>query len=270
MSKKSNNDILVIPDAHAHPEHDNERFRALGEYILEHRPSVVVCIGDLADFPALSSYDEGTRNAWGRLYRRDCDATIEAQQLLWAAVNRHNAQRAKNKKSQYKPRRIFCTGNHEDRADRFVNSHPAMDGFVDWRVDCRIDEFWDEIYKFKEEVVVRGMSFAHYFPAGLTGQAVSGVTIARTMALKLSRSAVQGHSHVLSYYYTDRGPGQPIIENWACGCYSHPGQVEGWNRGTTPLWRYGVLHLHDVDEGQARGGYTWREQSWILRTYSGS
>ena len=40
---------LIIPDAHAHPEYDNERFDALGSLILKERPDVIICIGDFAE-----------------------------------------------------------------------------------------------------------------------------------------------------------------------------------------------------------------------------
>jgi hypothetical protein len=261
-----NNDILIIPDGHAHPQYDNDRFSALGEYILKHKPSVVVCIGDLGDFPSLSSYDEGTRNAWGRLYRADCDATIDAQRRIWGPVDAYNERRAKSKKSQYRPRRIFCTGNHEDRADRFVNAHPAMDGFIQWREDIQLDRYWTEFVDFKAEITVNGISFSHYFAGGLTGQPISGVNIARSMAMKLSRSAVQGHSHVMSYNYTDRGPDQARIECWSCGCFSHPEQVEGWNRNTTSMWRYGILHLRGVEDGEATEGWQWVEQKHLMKS----
>lgn len=267
MVKSNNNDILILPDGHAHPSHDNDRFDWLGQYILDTRPGTVVCIGDLADFQALSSYDEGTRNAWGRLYKADCDVAVDAQERLWAAVRQHNEQRAKNKKSQYKPRTIFCTGNHCDRADRFVNSHPAMDGFISWQKDIKLDDYWQEVYRFKDEAQVHGVSFSHYFSGGLTGAPISGVNIARSMTQKLSRSAVQGHSHVLSYGYTDRGPDAPIIECWSCGCYSHPEQVEGWNRNTVSAWRYGVLHLRDVMDGHAQAGWQWIEQTYLEKRY---
>ncbi len=267
--KKQNNDILIIPDGHAHPNLDNDRFDWLGEYILKTKPGTVICIGDLPDFPSLSSYDEGTGNAWNRLYVKDCEAAIDAQERIWCPTNEYNRKRAKHKKSQYKPRKIYCAGNHEDRADRFVNAHPNMAGFMEWRRDIKVDDYWSEFVGFKDEIDVHGVSFSHYFSGGLTGQPISGVNIARAMVLKLSRSAVQGHSHIFSYNYGDRGPGKPLIECWSCGCFSHPGHIEGWNRNTVATWRYGVLHLHNVRDGCPTDGWTWREQDYLRRQYEG-
>ena len=74
-------DILVIPDAHAQPAVDNERFSLLGRMICDVRPDVVVSIGDLFDLPSLSSYDVGRKSFEGRTYADDIDAGLEAQEL---------------------------------------------------------------------------------------------------------------------------------------------------------------------------------------------
>ena len=50
--------LLIIPDCHAHPDYDNNRFDWLGNLIIEERPDTILCLGDLADMPSLSSYDK--------------------------------------------------------------------------------------------------------------------------------------------------------------------------------------------------------------------
>ncbi len=39
------NKLLIIPDCHASPDYDNDRFIALGEFIVKEKPEVVVCLG---------------------------------------------------------------------------------------------------------------------------------------------------------------------------------------------------------------------------------
>jgi len=63
-------DLLIIGDPHAHPDYDNKRFTALGKYILKTKPDIIVCLGDFADMPSLSSYDKGTKGFEGRRYKR--------------------------------------------------------------------------------------------------------------------------------------------------------------------------------------------------------
>ena len=36
--------LLIIPDAHAEPNYDNDRFTWLGNLIFEEKPDVVVCL----------------------------------------------------------------------------------------------------------------------------------------------------------------------------------------------------------------------------------
>jgi len=75
--------LLIIPDPHANPDYNNERFRAAGRLLMEEQPECVVCLGDLADLPSLSSYDKGTKGFEGRRYKNYVAATINAQELLY-------------------------------------------------------------------------------------------------------------------------------------------------------------------------------------------
>jgi hypothetical protein len=53
---------VVIPDIQAKPGHSFRYLERIGEYIVEKKPDVIVCIGDFADMPSLSSYDVGTKS----------------------------------------------------------------------------------------------------------------------------------------------------------------------------------------------------------------
>ena len=91
--------LLVIGDPHAHPDYDNSRFTALGKFIAKERPQVIVCIGDMADMPSLSSYDRGTKGFEGRRYKKDVKAVIDAQKKLFAPIKRIRG---------YKPKLHMC------------------------------------------------------------------------------------------------------------------------------------------------------------------
>ena len=51
---------LVIPDVQVKPGHDYSFLKAIGNYIVKKRPDVIINIGDFADMPSLSSYDNGS------------------------------------------------------------------------------------------------------------------------------------------------------------------------------------------------------------------
>ena len=113
--------LLVIGDPHAHPDYDNSRFTALGKFIAKERPEYIVCIGDMADLPSLSSYDKGTKGFEGRRYMKDVNAVIDAQTKLFAPIK---------KIRNYKPKLYMTLGNHEDRISRAINSTPELDGTI--------------------------------------------------------------------------------------------------------------------------------------------
>jgi len=237
--------ILIIPDPHAHPDHDNDRFEALGKLILKERPDVIVCIGDLADMQALSSFDKGTKGFEGRRYRKDIDAAINAQTRLFKPVLTYNKRKAKNKEKQYKPRWVMTVGNHEDRIDRAINASPELDGAIG-QFDLKYEEFGWEVVPFKESITIAGIGFSHYFSSGIMSRPISGEHIAASLCNKLHMSAVQGHSHLFNHAERTRPDGQKIF-GLSVGCFSHPDQIEGWNKNSHHLWWRGIVILDDCD-----------------------
>src|SRR5262249_49481737 len=67
--------IAVIPDVQAKRGVKFNHLRAAGNYIAAKRPDVIVCIGDFADMPSLSTHDApGSRQAEMQRYQADIDA----------------------------------------------------------------------------------------------------------------------------------------------------------------------------------------------------
>ena len=216
-------DHLIIPDAHAHPGFDNQRFIALGNYIIEKRPPVIICIGDFADMPSLSSYDKGKRSFEGRRYKKDVEASIDAMNKMLEPTWKYNKKAGKNRR--YTPLKIMCGGNHDaDRVLRASNEHPELDGTVGVE-DLKFEDYGWKFYPFKTVAIVDGICYSHYFTSGVKGQAISGENIGRKMVATNHCSSVQGHSHVYNHYEHTRPDGQKLF-GLSCGCYTHPDMVE--------------------------------------------
>lgn len=237
--------ILVIPDPHAHPEYENSRFTALGKFILKEKPDVIVCIGDFADMPSLSSYDKGTKGFEGRRYKKDVEAVHDALTKLHTPVNRYNARRQKNKEKQYKPRWVMCLGNHEDRINRAVNSQPELDGAIGI-FDLKYEEFGWEVYPFMDAVVIEGIAFSHYFASGVACRPISGENIGKTLIAKNLMSSVQGHSHIFDHSERSRADGIKLF-GMSVGTFSHPEAKEGWNAGSHHMWWHGLVYIKETD-----------------------
>lgn len=261
------NKHLILPDPHAHPEYDNLRFRALGNYILEERPTHLICLGDYGDMPSLSSYDKGTRGFEGRRYQLDVDAVLDAQNELFAALAAYNKRRSSNKKAMYMPKLIMLGGNHDEaRIEKATQYAPELEGKM-LLSDLRYEEYGWHYVPFKNTIVLDGIAYSHYFPSGLTGTAISGENIGANLVRKLHMSCVQGHSHLYNHYEHTRPDGTKIF-GLSAGCYGHKDYNEGWCENTRHMWWRGIVVLHGTNHWP--GYYEKYEaitQSVIMRDY---
>jgi len=237
--------LLIIPDAHAAPGYDNERFTAAGQYLMRERPEHVVCLGDWADLPSLSSYDKGTKGFEGRRYKKDVISAIEAQEKFFAPLRKFNEQKRKNKERQYKPKFYMCLGNHEDRITRATNSAPELDGAISID-DLQYKKFGWKVIDFKSSLTLFGITFSHYFTTGISGRPISSVHLGHTLVSKLHCSAVQGHTHLYNHAEQTRPDGQKIF-GLSAGCFSHPDYTENWCSDTEHQWWRGVIMLKELD-----------------------
>src|SRR5690606_25332845 len=122
--------ILVIADAQVKPGIDTTHIRALGNYIVSKRPDIIVNIGDWFDFESLSSYDKGKKSFEGRRFKYDLEAGHNAMIELLEPLQKLQQQQRRFRKKVYQPEMHFTLGNHCDRADRFANENPEMEGIV--------------------------------------------------------------------------------------------------------------------------------------------
>ncbi|SVC46836.1 uncharacterized protein METZ01_LOCUS299690 [marine metagenome] len=255
---------LIIPDAHAHYQYDNQRFEWLGDFILDRKPEVIVHLGDFADMPALSKHGEGL-SFEGRRLKEDVEVTHDALKRMWGPVNKYNARRRKNKDKQYRPRKVITLGNHEDRINRHCEEHPALSEWLDISI-LNYENYFDEIHPYRVPVTIDQISYSHFFATGVSGRPISGENIGRALCGKLHASCVQGHSHVFDHAERVTATGQRIF-GLSAGCYVHPDYVEDWCRGTVQYWWRGIVILHDID---GEGYYDRMEHitmRWLEREY---
>lgn len=237
--------ILVIPDAHARPEHNNDRFDALGRFIVDKQPDVVVCIGDWADMPSLCLYDKGSKHAEGRRYQDDIVSANEALARTMLQVNK-----GYRKSRRKKPDFHITLGNHENRIDRAANLNPELYGKLS-TADLRFKEAGWIVHPFLAPLTLDGICFQHYFTSGILGKPIGGVNHARTLVLKNYQSSVCGHSHARDYYEDVRADGQRIF-GLVVGCYD-----DGVHHYTTEQrrWWSGLVMLHEAHDGEAEPAF---------------
>lgn len=253
-----NKRILVLPDVQAKPGVDFSFLRRIGMYMVEKKPDVVVCIGDFADMPSLSSYDKGKKSFEGRRYKRDIEAAQFAMQAFLGPLNEYNAKRRRNRKAEYRPRMVLTLGNHEERINRACNEDAKLDGVLSLK-DLAYEEYGWEVYPFLETVIIEGVAFAHYFVSGVKGNPASS---AAAQLRKANMSCIAGHQQGKQIAYATRADGSTITSIIAGSCYEHEEEYLGaqGNRHYR-----GFLMLHEVRDG--RFDEMWVSLDYINRRF---
>lgn len=226
--------VLVIPDAHAHPKKHNKRFEWLAGLIDEVRPDVIVCIGDFWDMPSLARFDKGKGLGEGLRYEKDIEAGLDAMDKLIRPSRR------------YKPRKVFALGNHEERIYRAANEDPALIGKLSYR-DLDLEKYGWEVMPFLEEFDIEGVSYAHYFTSGVMGRPIGGTHKGRALLQKGYKSATQGHDHLLSWALETRFDNVKVA-GLSCGCFFD--YYMEWAGPANKLWWRGVVLKRNCEYGQ--------------------
>lgn len=231
--------ILVLPDVQAKPGIDFSYLRRIGMYALEKRPDIIVCGGDFADMPSLSSYDKGKKSFEGRRYRRDVEAAQFAMQAFLGPIEEYN----KIAKRPYLPRKVLVYGNHEWRTVRATNDDAMLDGVLSLK-DLAYEEYGWEVHDFLEVVLIEGVAFSHYFTSGVMGRPV---TTAQALLTKKHMSCVAFHQQGLQIATSYRADGA-LLTAIICGsCYEH--DEDYLSPQGNKHWR-GFLMLNDVHDGR--------------------
>lgn len=221
----------VIPDCQVKPGVPIDHLEWAGHYISDKRPDVIVCIGDFADLPSLSSYDKGKRAAENRRYKHDVESVHKAMELLMAPI-----VRAKD----YKPRMVMTLGNHENRIVRYGDDNPELHESVSV-YDLGYEAWGWEVYPFLEVVKVDGIEYSHYFTTGVMGRAANS---AAAMLRERQCSCTMGHSQYYDMAIHKKTQQRALM----AGCfYQHDEDYLG-PQGND--YRRHIIFKHEVDEGR--------------------
>lgn len=242
----------VIPDCQVKPGVPLEHLEWAGNYIAEKRPDVIVCAGDFADVPSLSSYDKGKRSAENKRYKYDLEAVHRGMELLMTPIV---------KAPDYHPRLVMTLGNHEDRITRYANDNPAFDEHLSVK-DLGYEAWGWEVIPFLEVVKIGGVSYCHYFYNPNTGKPYAGANL-ETRLKTIGMSFTMGHQQGLSTAIRDLADGTRQRGLVAGSFYQHNEDYKG-PQGNGH-W-HGLIFKHEVREGN----YDLMEVSlgYLRRRYS--
>jgi len=233
---------FILPDVQAKPGQDFSFLRKIGSYVLEKKPEKIICLGDFADMPSLSSYVVGKKVFEGRRYTKDIEAAMDAMSAFLGPIREFNNKAKRNKEKLYRPEMHLTLGNHENRIERAINNDPKIEGLITLN-DLEYSTFGWKVYPFLDVVVIDGIAYSHYFTSGLMGRPA---TSANAQLNKTHMSCVSGHQQGLQIATGKTGDGRLIQSIIAGSCYEHDEEYLG--RQGNNHWR-GALMLNDVNDG---------------------
>jgi len=256
---------LIIGDAHVKPGQSLERFEWLAKFCIEHKPDVIVDLGDWEDMPSLSSYDIGKKSYEGRSYVADIESARQARILFQRGLEEFNESCRKRHTKGYYPTKIALGGNHfEGRINRAIELDRKLEGLINIHDGAAIEFGWDYI-PFLEPVAISGIMYSHYFTSGVMGRAISGEHPGYGLVTKQHCTCVQGHSHLLDMTSRTKPNGDRI---WGihAGCFLAEDQWEDYAGPANKMWSRGILLLDNVHEGDF-DSFTWTSVNRLKELY---
>jgi hypothetical protein len=215
--------VVVYSCAHADSTTSSLRFKALGNFLYDLKPDMVLDLGDGADMRSLNSYDERYPKALAsQSYEKDIESYNLSQELLRHPFRHHRKKR---------PFWVGFEGNHENRIKKYLAVNPRNEG-EKYGVSfshLQTDHYFDEYHEYENSgpaiALYDKVAYAHYFTSGNSSTATSGIHHAYSMVNNLGCSATCGHSHKRDMYFKDGGLPHGNI-GLVVGCYK--GGEEHW------------------------------------------
>lgn len=228
--------IFVIGDTQCKQGVDLEYMSWIGYYIAKKRPDVIVHIGDNWDLAALSSYDKGQLSAEGKRLNLDIEAGTKGMELIDAEIA---------KVKGYTPRKVITFGNHEHRADRFVQENPELEGLIGTEVLAATIPTW-EVHPFLKPVQIHGIFFQHFVANPMSGKPYGGTV--QNILKNTGNSFVMGHKQVLDIAIRPTLDGRHQLGVIVGACYKHDEGYKGY-QGNNHF--RGCVMLTEVTDGYA-------------------
>jgi hypothetical protein len=245
--------ILILPDSHSKPGVPMRRFHWLARYLIDTEPDVLLCLGDLADMPSLSSYDGSILTGTSRKKASFNNRNIQSD---FAAANH-----AITFLNEFRGKKIFLMGNHEERINRALSNVPELQGTLGLH-NLHLHSW--EVVPFLEDFSIGGIAASHYFVTGVMGKSIGGDYPAANLLRRQYQSAVMGHSHVWDIAIRK---GSRKLFGLVAGCYLDPTQKEEYAGPAQGMWTSGVTLLRDVRQGFPHGGWEFIPVTTLEKAY---
>lgn len=234
---------VVIPDTQIRAGVPTAHLSWAAAWIVEHKPDVIVHLGDHWDMPSLSAYDApGSMKMEGARYENDAEAGNDAFRLLSSPVQAEIDRLKRGKRKQWNPERHFLFGNHEQRIERAINSNPKFAGMIG---DHHMLTPGFSRHGYLKRLWLDGIVYSHFFQSSHSSHAIGGSIDNRLN--KIGASFVQGHEQGIRYSTRQQASGKEW-HGLVCGSfYLHD---EGYRGAQGQNHFRGIVVLNEVEDGE--------------------
>ena len=215
--------FLAFSDAHVEPGQCQDRFDWLGHLIVELQPEYVVQLGDFATMLSLSHWDANKRLlVEGRRFQLDIDAATQAVTRLFAPLKAFQEKKKSWKEKIYRPKIVWCEGNHEQWIQRYLEQRTEMEGHIK-PLHHYLEPHLEKISKditfvdYKDFIIIDGVAFTHC-PIAANARPISGKYVSEKALDLFSCHIVFGHTH--RFLHTHRYlHGHGLKQSVNSGCF---------------------------------------------------
>lgn len=207
---------LILPDVHT-PFHWQDALMRAVEYGMTAGVDLVLFNGDFWDCHAGSRWEQDIR-------KRDLQFELDTGRMLLRTI----------REAFPKARLIYKLGNHEERWETYLISHPELLGVKDFQIESllRLQEVDCEIVRDKRPIRLGDLNVIHGHEYRF---AISNpVNPARGLFLKAKAYAMCSHFHQPSHH-PDRTIEGKNVSCWSTGCLCdlHPRwlPINSWSHG---------------------------------------
>lgn len=240
--------ILIIPDCHVTPGQNLQRFKHLGNVVVQEKPDVIINMGDFLSLSSVSHWDSSKKLTMeGRRYREEVKAGCLALNILEKPIKELQARQKEQKVKQYKPKMYFLLGNHEYWVDKYLEQNPQLEGHIDIIEDLQLRKRGWNVISYKHYLEINDILFTHV-PLAANQQPVSGKYALHNALALSSKSLVFAHTHRLETVNVKRHGHDELIQGLTCGCFFE-GEDEYAEGGANHYWR-GVVMLDIYKPGR--------------------
>lgn len=210
--------IVFIPDTHV-PYHDRDAFRLALKVVKKFRPHMLVILGDFADFYSVSQHEKDPNRRISLI--EEVAVVKEKLDELTAACPR-------------KTRRIYVSGNHEYRLDRYIRDKaPDLFGLTTVDAILELNESGWEYVPYKDYIKIGNLLISHD-----TGSAGMNAHRRSLSDAGSGNSVVIGHTHRMSWESKTTAEGDFVsaaMFGWLGNAeeidYMHKTKVNNWVHG---------------------------------------